>query len=132
MDTCDKTSAAGHVLAEHVAHEVFDALPERGVIVAIMAHDGTCWQSNSKEFAQLGLDETSITMAQLAAEHTNCGYVIIAVPRGVTQPLTSDATLLEALLGQISLIARLIERNKLARTQAGGFGITGMAECCLN
>jgi hypothetical protein len=71
-------------------------------------------------------------MAQLAAEHTNCGYVIIAVPRGVTQPLTSDATLLEALLGQISLIARLIERNKLARTQAGGFGITGMAECCLN
>ena len=155
MDIREETFAASNVLAEHVAHAVFDALPERGVVVAILAHDGACWQSSPEALAQLGLDETSlaelrarvddgvepaflrqgdasITMAQLATERVNCGYAIIAVSGSAKQPVIPDTALLEALLGQISLVAGLIERNKLARTQVGGLGITGMAECCLN
>lgn len=60
MDTCDIELSADHTLNEQIALEVFDTLPEQGVIVAIMGCDGTCWSSDSREFARLGLGHASL------------------------------------------------------------------------
>jgi hypothetical protein len=136
MDTCDTTFSGSHMVNEQTARQIFDVLPEEGVIVAIMDRDGTCWTSDSEAFARLGLDEpslaelrgrvddgaepvivrlgdASVTMAQLTTEQTNCGYAIVALPRSTSRPVISDANLLEAFLGQISLIARLVEKDRL-------------------
>jgi hypothetical protein len=136
MDMCNTKLTAGDVLGEQVAHQVFDSLPEQGVVAAIVGPDGTCRTSDSEEFARLGLDEAavaelrarvddgaepvttrvgdaSIAMAQLAGEHVKLGYIIVGVPRCSAKSASSDISLLEALLGQISLVARLIEKNGL-------------------
>jgi hypothetical protein len=136
MDTCDIELSADHTLNEQIALEVFDALPEQGVIVAIMGCDGTCWSSDSQEFARLGLGhaslaqfrariddgvepvvlrrgDTSVVMAQLTTEHTNCGYVLVALPHCATRPAVPEISLLETLVGQVSVVARLVEKNRL-------------------
>jgi hypothetical protein len=136
MDMCNTESSASDVLSEQVARQVFESLPEQGVIVAIVGPDGTRRPSDPEEFARLGLDESaiaelrvrvddgaepvttrigdaSIAMAQLTGEHVNLGYVIVAVPRYGAKSSGSDISLVEALLGQISLVARLVEKNAL-------------------
>jgi hypothetical protein len=136
MDICHAKFSAGNVLSEQVARQVFESLPEQGVIAAIVGPDGSCWQSDSEEFTRLGLNETtmaelrarvddgvepvtarvgdaSIAMAPLTGEHANLGYAIVAVAHSAAKSLASDAALLEALLGQISLVAKLIEKNGL-------------------
>ncbi|OHB65097.1 MAG: hypothetical protein A2Y77_00395 [Planctomycetes bacterium RBG_13_62_9] len=156
MDTCDMMFSAGHVLSEQVARQVFDALPEQGVVVAIVGHDGTRWQSQPEELSRLGVDEAvlaelrarvddgaepavvrlgdaSVTMAQLTTEHTNCGYAIVAVSRSLAKPAVADIALLEAFLSQVSLVARLIERNSLlADTQIGCLREPGASASSLN
>jgi hypothetical protein len=156
MDICNAKSPMGDVLSEQVARQVFESLPEQGVVVAIIGPDGTCRQSNSEEFARLGLDKTviadlrarvddgaepvsarlgeaSIAMVQLAGERSNLGYVIVAVPRCAAKSVAPDITLLEALLGQISLVARLVERNgSLAEAQAGYIKGLEASQNCLN
>jgi hypothetical protein len=111
-------------------------LPERGPIVAIMDRQGNFWPSSTEEFARSQLDEAvlqelrakvddgvepviaelggvSVAAAQLATEQTNCGYVLVALPRRDARASTAEVGLLEALLSQIALVARLIERNSL-------------------
>lgn len=135
MDTCDTTFSTGLSLNEQTARQVFDTLPEDGVVVAIMDRDGTRWLSDADAFDRLGLDEASIaefrarvddgvepvvarlgdvslSMSQLTTGHTNCGYVMVILPRGTGKPGVSDANLLEAYLGQIALVARLTEANR--------------------
>lgn len=143
MDICDTAFSAGLTLNEQTARQLFDTLPEEGVIVAIMDRDGTRWLSDSEAFDRLGLDEASIaelrarvddgvepvvtrlgdasiTMAQLTTEHTNCGYAMVVLPRGIGKPGVSDVNFIEAYLGQITLIARLTEKNRqLMRMRMG-------------
>ena len=142
MDTCDTTFSTGLSLNEQTARQVFDVLPEEGVVVVIMDRDGTRWLSDSEAFDRLGLDEAliaelrarvddgvepvvtrlghaSIAMAQLTTGHTNCGYAMVVLPRSAGKRGVSDVNLLEACLGQIALIARLTERNRqLMKTRA--------------
>jgi len=135
METCDAAPSAGLSLNEQTARQVFDTLPEDGVVVAILDRGGTRWLSDPEAFEQLGLDEasieefrarvddgvepvvarladTSISMAQLTTGHTNCGYAMVALPRGTGKPNVSHINLLEAYLGQIALIAKLTEKNR--------------------
>ena len=156
MDICDMKFSTGEVLVEQIARQLFEALPEQGVAVAIVGHDGVCRQSSPEEFARLGLDETviaelrarvddgvepvvihlgdaSVTMGQLTTDRTDCGYAVVAVSRCAAKPVVSDITLLEALLGQISLIARLIETNRLLlKTQIGYVSGVEVSEGSLN
>jgi hypothetical protein len=146
MDTCDATSGATHMLNEQIARQVFDVLPEHGPILVIMDRDGNCWPSDSEEFARLSLDDTllrdlrskvddgaepvitqvgdtSVTIAQLATDRTNCGYLVIALPRYGPESTLANIDLVEALLSQITLIARLVEKaNLLNQSHLNSFG----------
>jgi hypothetical protein len=140
MNTYDAMFSASYILNEQIARQVFDMLPEQGPVVAIMDREGNCWPSNTEEFSRIKLDESvlqdlrakvddgvepalaqasdmNVSAAQLATEQTNCGYVLVAVPRNETKGNVVEMNLLEALLSQIMLVARLIERNSLL-TQA--------------
>ena len=136
MDMYDSLFSPGSVLSEQIARQVFDILPERGPIMIIMDRDGNFWPSNSEEFSKLDLSEyslkeicdtiddgsepvitqisdCSIIASQLTTERTNCGYVIIALPQYSPESTLINADLIEILLGQICVIAKLIEKNSL-------------------
>jgi hypothetical protein len=123
-------------LNEQIAQQIFDILPEQGPIMVIMDRDGNCWSSNSEEFSKLNINESflrelcakiddgaepivtqandcSIIAAQLTTERANCGYVIIALPQYSPESTLINIDLIETLLNQTSLIAKLIEKNNL-------------------
>lgn len=134
MDLSSTTASDTPVLSELVAREVFEMLPERGPIVVIMDRDGRHWSSHPEEFGRLGIDEaflkdlrakiddgaeplitqvgeTSVTVAQLATDQTNCGYVAVVLPRYSPESALTNLDLVETLLNQITLIARLVEKT---------------------
>lgn len=136
MGTCDAMSSSTAALNEQIARQVFDMLPERGPILAILDRAGHCWPSDAEEFAKLNLSEaflrdlrskvddgaepvitqvgdTSVTITQLATERTNCGYLVIALPRYGPESTLTNIDLVEALVSQITLIARLVEKSGL-------------------
>mgnify|MGYP001493809880 CR=1 FL=1 len=134
MKLCSTKTSDTHALSEQVARELFDVLPERGLMLVVMDRDGTCWSSHPEEFAALGIGdsflqdlrakvddgaepvitqvgETSVTMAQLATDQTNCGYAIVVLPRYSPESTLTNIDLVETLLSQITLIARLVEKT---------------------
>ena len=134
MDIFDSLSSPGMVLNEQIARQIFDIIPEQGPVVIITDRDGHCWPSDSEKFAGLDLSETflkqlcakiddgdepvvsqvsdfSIIATQLATEHTDCGYVIIALPQYSPESSLINIDLIEMLLNQFGLIAKLIEKN---------------------
>jgi hypothetical protein len=136
MDIYDSLFSPGGVLNEQIAQEIFNVLPERGPIVIIMDRDGNHRASHSEDFSKLNVEESflrelcdkiddgaepvvtqvndfSIIAAQLATERTNCGYVIIALPQYSPESTLVNIDLIETLLNQIGLIAKLIEKNNL-------------------
>ncbi|MHC4555863.1 MAG: hypothetical protein ACYTFW_02910 [Planctomycetota bacterium] len=136
MDINESLSSPGFMLNEQVARQVFEVLPERGPIMLIMDRDGNSWPSNSEEFAKLNISESflkelcakiddgaepvvtqssdcSIIAAQLATERSNCGYVIITLPQYSPESTLANIELIEMLLNQLGLIAKLIEKNNL-------------------
>jgi len=149
MDTCDAMFSASPTLNEQIAQQVFEMLPERGPVLVIMDRHGNCWPSDSEEFAKLNLGEallrelrakvddgaepvitqvgdTSVTVAQLATDRTNCGYVVIALPRYSPESTLTSIDLVEALLNQITLIARLIEKSSaLSQAHADRYSARG-------
>jgi len=134
MDMYDAVLSRSRLLNEQVASQVFETLPEEGPIVVIMDKNGTCWPSDSEEFAKLRMSEpflkelcakvddgaepvvtqaheASIVVSQLATDRTDCGYVLIALPRYSPESTLVNIDLIEALLNQISLVAKLLEKN---------------------
>jgi hypothetical protein len=136
MNMYDSLVSPRRMLNEQVTRQVFDLLTERGPIMVIMDRNGNCWPSNSEEFSKLNIsesflrelcakiddgtepvithtDDSSIVAVQLATEQTNCGYVIIALPQYNPESTMVNIDLIETLLNQTSLIAKLIEKNNL-------------------
>jgi Trk K+ transport system NAD-binding subunit len=136
MDMFDSLMSISCRLNEQLGREVFEVLPENGPIIAIINRDGNCWPSDSERFSTLNIsedffkelcakvddgeepviteaNESSIVAAQLATEKTNCGYLIIALPGYSVESALVNINLIEILLSQISLIAKLIEKNNL-------------------
>jgi hypothetical protein len=136
MDIYDSLFSPGGVLNEQIALEIFDILPERGPIVVIRDRGGNCRPSHPEKFSKLNIsepflgelcakvddgaepvvtqvDDFSIIAAQLATERTNCGYLIIALPQYSPESTLINIDLIETLLNQTGLIARLIEKNNL-------------------
>jgi hypothetical protein len=124
------------LLNEQIARQVFDILPEQGPIIVVMDRQGHFWPSDSERFSKLDMgepflkelcdkiddgaepvvtqaDNYSVVAAQLATEQTNCGYVIIVLPQYSPESTLINIDLVEMLLNQIGLIARLIEKNNL-------------------
>ena len=136
MNLHESVLSPGFVLNEQIARQVFEFLPEQGMILLITDKNGHSWPSDSDEYAKLNIseqflkelcakiddgvepvvtqiDDCSIVAAQLATERSNYGYVIIALPLNGQEPTLININLLEMLLGQLSLIAKLIEKNNL-------------------
>ena len=136
MNLHESVLSPGFVLNEQIARQVFEFLPEQGMILLITDKNGHSWPSDSDEYAKLNIseqflkelcakiddgvepvvtqiDDCSIVAAQLATERSNYGYVIIALPLNGQEPTLININLLEMLLGQFSLIAKLIEKNNL-------------------
>jgi Trk K+ transport system NAD-binding subunit len=136
MDMYDSLFSPGHLLNEQIARQVFDVLPEQGPVMVIIDREGNCWPSDSERFSEMNISESfleelcakiddgaepvvtqvndcSIIAAQLTTEQTNCGYVIIALPQYSPESTLANIDLIEILLSQVSLIARLIEKNGL-------------------
>jgi hypothetical protein len=134
MDTHNAVLSPGYVLNEQLAGQIFETLPEQGPIVIILDRQGNCWPSDSEEFTKLKIEESffkqlcakvddgtepiitqrndvTLTAAQLATEQTNCGFVIIALPRYSLESTLLNIDLVETLINQIALIATLIEKN---------------------
>jgi hypothetical protein len=122
------------VLNEQIARQIFDILPERGPVMIIMDKDGNCWPSDSERFSSLNVSESflrelcvkvddgtepvvtqandcSVIATQLTTEQTNCGYVIIVMPQASPESTMANIDLIEILLNQVGLIAKLIEKN---------------------
>jgi hypothetical protein len=130
-------------------------LPEHSPVLAIMDTGGSCWPSDSDGYAKLGLSDAllsdlrarvddgaepiltqagdmSIMFAQLATTRTNCGYVLIAANTGDSAS-AALADMMEVLLGQIALVARLIEQNAmLNQSHAHQYAIYATGEAPAN
>jgi hypothetical protein len=125
------------MLNEQIAGEIFDILPEDGPIVIIVGRDGKYQVSDSEKFSALNISEPflkglcakiddgaepvitevsdfGIVASQLATDETNCGYVVIALPQYNSESTLINIGLIEMLLNQIGLIARLVETKGLA------------------
>jgi len=136
MNLHESLSSQSFMLNEQIARQVFEVWPEQGPILLIMDRDGHSWPSDSEEFAKLNMSEPflkelcakiddgaepvvtrindcSIVAAQLATERNNCGYVIMALPQYSPESTLINIDLIEMLLSQLSLIAKLIEKNNL-------------------
>jgi hypothetical protein len=123
-----------HLLNEQLARQIFEILPEQGPIFVIMDRNGSCWPSDSERFAKSNIDSTflkelcakvddgdepvvaqladfGIIAAQLTTERTNCGYIIIVLPQYTPESTLLNIDLIEIVIAQVCLIARLIEKN---------------------
>jgi hypothetical protein len=136
MDMYDSLFSPNSILNEQIAREIFEILPESGPVMVIMDTDGHWWPSDSDAFAALNISEPflrqvcasiddgaepvvtqagecSVIAAQLATDRTNCGYVVIALPKSTPESAMANMDLVEIVLGQMSLIAKLVEKNAL-------------------
>jgi len=134
MNMYESLSSPSFMLNEQIARQVFEVLPDRGPLVLIMDKRGNSWPSDSEEFTKLNISESflkelcakiddgaepvvtqaencSIIAAELATEQNDCGYVIVALPNYSPESTLVNIDLIETLLSQFSLIARLIEKN---------------------
>jgi hypothetical protein len=136
MNIYESLSSPGFMLNEQIARQVFEILPESGPLVMILDTEGNSWPSNSHDFARLNISESffkricaniddgaepvvaqtedcGVVGAQLATDGSNCGYVIIVLPQYTPESTLANINLIEMLLNQLGLIAKLIEKNNL-------------------
>jgi hypothetical protein len=156
MDMYDAMFSASYTLNEQIARRVFDALGENGPLLAIMDRSGNCWASDPEAFDRMCPGDTvlenlwaqvddgsepavarvgdrSVATAQLATEHTNCGYLVLILAPGDPQWTQAGMDLVEALFGQIALVARLIETSSLlSDTQVKCYSAYGTSDAPAN
>jgi len=156
MDMYESLFSPGFMLTEQIARQIFEVLPEGRATIVFMDRDGNNWPSDPEEFAKLnisesflkelcakiddgaepvvtGTDDCSVIAAQLATERSNCGYVIIALPQYSPESVLINIDLIEMLLNQIGLIAKLIEKNNLLyEVQMKHYRVCGQSEIAWN
>jgi len=136
MNLHESLSSPSIVLNEQIARQVFEILPEEGPILLIMDGNSHIWPSDSEGYTKLNIseqflkelcakiddgaepvvsqiDDYSIVAAQLATERNNYGYMIFALPQYNPESTLVNIDLIEMLLNQLNLIAKLIEKNNL-------------------
>jgi len=136
MNIYESLSCPTFRLNEQIARQVFDTIPEGGPLILIMDRHSNRWPSNSEELAKLHINESfleelcaniddgnepivtqihehSIIASGLGTEQSDCGYVMIAIPQSSPESTFNNIDLIEMLLNQFSVIAKLIEKNDL-------------------
>jgi len=130
----DDLLSSGCTLNDQIARQLFSILPENGPLIAIIDGQGNYWPSESKRFSQLNIDEQilkqlcsriddgaepvitqindfGVVVVQLATERTNCGYLVLLLPKYTPESILANIELIEILLSQVGLTARLVEQN---------------------
>lgn len=154
MDIYDSLFSPSFVLNEQVARQLFEVLPEEGPMIIIMDRSGNIWPSDSQELIRLNVSESflkevcvkiddgaepvitqvndcSIIAAQLTTGRNNCGYVFIALPQYSPESTLSNINLIETVLNQFNVIAKLLETNNLLYdTQMQTLHQNGIAQTC--
>ncbi len=144
----DALFSPASVLVEQIARQVFEVLPEAGPTLVIIDKQGHLWPSDSEGFAKLGisesflkqlrarvddggepvvtqLDQGSVIASQLATDKTDCGYIVMVLPQYGPEATLANIALVEVILNQMSLVARLVEKNSsLYELQQKHFGCT--------
>lgn len=136
MNIYESVSCPTFKLNEQIARQVFDTVPEGGPLVLIMDRNGNRWPSNSEAFTKLNLNESfleelcakiddgdepivtqvgefSIVATGLITERSDCGCVMVAVPQCDPESTFNNIDLIEMLLNQFNVIAKLIEKSNL-------------------
>lgn len=136
MEKHDPLFSMGSRLNEQICRQLFQILPEQGPVMIIMDREGNCWPSDSDAFSKLdineaflrevcskiddgdepvvtGVNQCSVIATQIATERTNCGYVVIALPKHSPEFAMVNVDLIETLLNLVGLLATLIEKNNL-------------------
>jgi hypothetical protein len=136
MDIGEWLVSPNCALNEQIAKGIFDILPERGPIMVIIDREGHRWVSDKEKFSNLSVresfwsglcskiddgtepvitqaDDCGIVAAQLATEQTVCGYFVIILPQYSPESTLINIDLIETILNQVSLIAKLIENNNI-------------------
>ncbi len=137
MDTYEPQLSRSSELNGQIAREIFDILGEDGPVVIIMDREGNHHLSDSTRFSELSISDSflkelcskiddgaepvvtqmndiGLVAAELATEETHCGYVVMALPQYNIESTMINFGLIELLLNQIGLIAKLIEKTKWA------------------
>ena len=137
MDTYESQLSRNSELNEQVAREIFDILGDDGPVVIIMDREGNRWLSDSARFSDMSISDSflkelcskiddgaepvvtqmndiGVVAAELATEEAHCGYVVMALPQYNIESTMVNFGLIELLLNQIGLIAKLIEKAERA------------------
>lgn len=156
MNMYESLMSPGFILNEQIARQIFEILPEHGPIVVILDKDGNTWPSDSEGFSGLNLDGTflkdlcgriddgvepiitgvhnmSIIGTQLATDQNKYGYVLFILPQYTPDSTLVNTDLLEIIINQFNLIAKLIEKNnQLYEIQMKQYRLCGQNEVVLN
>ena len=156
MNMSQSLSSPGFMLTDQITRQIFEVLPEQGLLLVIMDTDGNSQSSDPEEFTRLNISESflkeicvtiddgaepvitssndcSIVAEQLATEKSNYGYVFVVLPQYNPESTLLHIDLIEMLLNQIGLIARLIEKNNFHyEVQMKHYQICGQGEAVLN
>jgi hypothetical protein len=130
------------ILSEQVARQVFEIVADEGPLVLIIDANGNCLPSSSEKFEQLHLtsqwlenfcskigdgvepvishiNNHSIVGAQLATDSSKYGHILMAVEEQGPEAMLAKIELVEMILNQFNLIAKLTEKcNMLYESQA--------------
>jgi len=156
MDIYQSLSSPGFMLTDQITQQIFEVLPEQGPLIVIMDTNGNSLPSDPEEFARLNIGESflkevcatiddgaepvitssndcSIVAGQLATEDSNYGYVFVVLPQYNPESTLLNIDLIEMLLNQIGLIARLIEKNNFHyEVQMKHYRLCGQSEIASN
>ena len=122
------------MLNEQIAREVFEVMPDGELLVVICDEKGNYWASDQSRFAKVitdqkelericttimdgcdpvihDLDNCTIVATQLDTERTNCGCLFLILPAYTRQSTLANMEVIELLLSQLNLVARLIDKN---------------------
>jgi hypothetical protein len=156
MDMYDWLCSASGALNEQIAQEVFEILPDGGPVVVILDGEGNFWASDSERFCCLNIgegflrdlqariddgaepvvtqiDDCGVAAAQLGTERTHCGYVMVILPQHGPESMLANMDMVEVVLNQMGLIARLIEKNNVQHElQLKQFGVYSQGEAVSN
>jgi hypothetical protein len=156
MDMYESLYSSSCALNEQIARQLFEVLPEQGPVVVIVDREGHLWPSDTERFSQLNVGESllkkvcaniddgaepvvtqvgdsSVVAAELATDHTKCGYVVVVLQQYGPESTLANIDLVEMVLSQINLIAKLIEKNsRLYELQMRQWSVYGQVEAPIN
>lgn len=134
MDIYDSLFSSTDMLNEQIAGWFTDFVSADGPFIAIRDTQGNCWLSDEDRLSQFlpegkvlrqvltkvddgfepVIDQTnnsSFVVTQLSTDRINCGYLFLILPGYTAETTLANIEIIELLLAQVALIARLIEKN---------------------